>query len=314
MDSVNLGDTQGKVALVTGGNRGLGFATATRLARAGYHVVITARRVDEGARAAAELRRAVPGARVEAMPLDLASRGSVHAFVASWRERGLPLHLLLANAGIIAQDHLERSEDGLEMMFATNHLGHFLLITLLRDALVASAPARVVVVSSTMHIEGTGPGRGPAFDFDDLDAHGPYDGMVAYRNSKLANMWFTYALARRLAGTGVTVNALCPGFVPETATVKATGLQYVMFRYVFPWLPQARSVEQASAHIAWVATAAELEGRTGGFYADGAARDSSAASYDEALQERLWEASERLVALPLPERGRAADRSAAAAP
>lgn len=303
MDTTNHQETigGGQVALVTGGNRGLGFATAERLARAGYRLVITARSASDGEKAASRIRASVPGADVEALALDLARRGSVRAFARDWHASGRPLHLLVLNAGIIAQDHLERSEDGLELQFATNHLGHFLLTNLLRDVLEASAPARIVVVSSTMHIEGTGPGKGPAFDFDDLDAHaGPYDGMVAYRNSKLANMWFTYALHRRLAGTGVTVNALCPGFVPATATVKATGLQYVLFRYVFPWVPMARTVDQASKHIAWVATAPELDGRSGGFYADLAERRSSDLSYDEALQERLWAVSERLVEAPAP--------------
>jgi NAD(P)-dependent dehydrogenase (short-subunit alcohol dehydrogenase family) len=297
-------DSGRKVALVTGANRGLGLAASTRLARAGYRVVLTARDLRAGEATAEAIRREVPGAVLDVMALDLASLASVRAFAQAYRERGLPLHLLLNNAGLLTTDALARSADGHELCFATNHLGHFLLTKLLEDVLVASAPARVVVVSSTMHIEGSGPGRGPAIDFgsDDLfDASQPYDGMIAYRNSKLANMWFSYALARRLVGTGVTVNALCPGFVPSTAVPTATGMRYLLFRFVFPWVPAARTVDAAAEHIAWVATAPELDGVSGRFYTDKAERRSSEPSYDEALQERLWALSERLVAGFVPE-------------
>ena len=178
------------------------------------------------------------------------------------------------------------------MQFATNHLGHFLLTTLLEERLVASAPARVVVVSSTMHIPGGCPGKGPIFDFEDLDGHkGGYDKFVAYRNSKLANMWFAYALHRRLADRGVTVNALCPGFVPETAVPNARGLDWFLMRWVYPWMPFARTVERSSDHMAWVATSPELEGISGKFFADKAERPSSDLSHDQALQERLWQVS-----------------------
>ncbi|MEQ1502197.1 MAG: SDR family NAD(P)-dependent oxidoreductase [Myxococcota bacterium] len=302
-----------RVALVTGGSRGLGRATAERLARAGYQVVLTARSAGDGAAAAAAIRAAVPGSTVEAMALDLASTSSVRAFADQWHRRGLPLHLLLNNAGIIAPATRAVNADGLELQFATNHLGHFLLTRLLEDVLVASAPARVVVVSSTVHIEGVGPGKGPRFEWDNLDAHRDWDAMTFYRNSKLANVWFTYALARRLASRGVTVNALCPGFVPETAVATATGLQYLMFRFVLPWVPQARTVEVASGHIAFVATDPSLDGVTGRFFADSAERRSSDASYDPALQEQLWTVSESLTGLGTQPKPVMADRPAAEA-
>lgn len=284
-----------KTALVTGGSRGLGLATAKELARQGWRLVITARDQADGDAAAAEIRAVAPAARVEAWPLDLASQGSVRAFAERYLASDLPLHLLLENAGIIAQKERQLNDAGLEMQFAVNHLGHFLLTELLLERLKASAPARIVVVSSTMHIEGVGPGKPPRFEFDNLDGHRDWDGMVFYRNSKLANMWFTYALARRLEGTGVTVNSLCPGFVPATAVPRATGFEYVLFRYVFPWLPGARTVDQAAKHIGWVSTAPELEGVSGKFYADLKERPSSDRSYDQALQEQLWTVSEELV-------------------
>lgn len=294
---------QKQVAIVTGGNRGLGLATAKKLAARGFHVVLTARDERAGAAAVDEIRRDVPGARLDAMTLDLASLASVRSFAAAFRARRLPLHLLVENAGLIAAERLERSADGLEIQFATNHLGHFLLTRLLEDLLVASAPARVVVVSSSMHIPGSGPGKGPDFDYENLDASKSYDPMVFYRNSKLANVWFAYALARRLEGRGVTVNALCPGFVPATGVDRAQGLQRLLFRFVFPWLPQARTVEQAATHMTWVATAPELEGVTGKFLVDRAARPSSEESYDVAKQERLWRFSEEAVAGATPAPG-----------
>lgn len=284
-----------RTALVTGGNRGLGFATSEKLLRKGYRVILTARDRADGEQAAASLKELVPGARVEARTLDLASLASVRAFAKAFLAEESALHLLLNNAGVIAFDKLSFTADGHELQFGTNHLGHFLLSTLLEDLLVRSAPARVVVVSSTMHMPGMGPGPGVDFRFDNLDGHAGYNPTVFYRNSKLANMWFTYALARRLEGKGVTVNALCPGFVPVTASVKQKGFQRLMFRYVLPLLPQARSVEQASTHISWVATAPELEGKTGGFYVDLKEMRSSEESYDVEKQQRLWSLSERLV-------------------
>jgi NAD(P)-dependent dehydrogenase (short-subunit alcohol dehydrogenase family) len=277
-------------------NRGLGLAASRKLAKAGFHVVLAVRDVARGEAVARELRAEIEGAEVDAMALDLSSIASVDAFVQAFRARGLSLHLLLANAGLIAFDKLEKSAEGLEIQLATNHLGHFHLVTSLRDVLERSAPARVVVVSSTMHIPGTGPGKGPPFDYENVGGEKFYDPMVFYRNSKLANVWFTYAMARRLEGTGVTVNALCPGFVPETAAPTAQGLQRVLFRWVFPLLPQARTVEQGATHMAWVCTAPELDGVSGKFFADQHERRSSDASYDAEAQERLFRASEAWVA------------------
>jgi NAD(P)-dependent dehydrogenase (short-subunit alcohol dehydrogenase family) len=287
--------TDRKVALVTGGGRGLGLATAKKLGAAGYHVVVTARDLASGEATAAAIRAA--GGSAEAMSLDLASLRSVRAFAEAYRKKGLPLHLLHLNAGLMAfSPTIEKNEDGLEMQFATNHLGHFLLERELEDVLVGSAPARVVVVSSTMHIPGQGPGKGPDFDYDNLRGEKYYDAMSFYRNSKLANVWFAYALSRRLSGKGVTVNALCPGFVPATGVASVKGFQRFLFKYVFPLMPNARTVEQASDHIVWVATAPELAAVTGKFFADKKERRSSDESYDVAKQEKLWDFSERFVA------------------
>lgn len=281
-----------RVALVTGANRGLGLATATKLAAAGFRVVMTARSASSLEEAARTVKAAVPDAQLDTMTLDLASPRSVRAFAAAYRERGWPIHLLLENAGLMAFGDLQKSEDGYEMQFATNHLGHFLLTAELEDVLVRSAPARVVVVSSTMHIPGEGPGKGPDFDYENLKAEKYWDAMSFYRNSKLANVWFAYALSKRLAGKGVTVNALCPGFVPATSQDRAKGFQGFLFRWVFPHLPNARTVDVATGNIAWVCTAPELASVTGKFFADRKERRSSDESYDVEKQERLWRFSE----------------------
>ncbi|MBX7190451.1 MAG: SDR family oxidoreductase [Sandaracinaceae bacterium] len=285
-----------RVAVITGANRGLGLATARKLLTTGHRVVLAVRDLAAGRTTAARLRDEVPDADVDAMEIDLASVSSVRDFARAFRATRSPLHLLVLNAGLIAPETLRTTDEGLELQLATNHLGHFALTTELRDLLVRSAPGRVVVVSSTMHIPGTGPGKGPDFDYANLGGQKYYDPMVFYQSSKLANVWFTYAMARRLEGTGVTVNAVCPGFVPETAVPKATGLQRVLFRWVFPLLPQARTVDQGASGIAWVCDAPELEDVTGKFFTDRHERRSSDESYDVEKQERLFRESEAWVA------------------
>ncbi len=292
----SVGTKEKKVAIVTGGNRGLGLGTATKIAAEGYHVIIACRDVRAGNEAADAIRRDVPKANVEAMRLDLASLASVREFAEAYRARGLPLHLLVNNAGLIAFEKAEKSTDGYEMQFATNHLGHFLLTTLLEDVLVRSAPARVVVVSSQMHKPKFGPGKGPDFRWENVDAHEYYEAMTFYRNSKLANMWFTYALSRRLADKGVTVNALCPGFVPATGVAAAKGFNWFLFRFVFPLMPQSRTIDVATTHMAWVATSPALEGVTGKFYTDSKEITSSEESLEVSKQERLWTESLAMIA------------------
>ncbi len=283
-----------KVALVTGGNRGLGLVTAKKLGAAGYHVVVTARDLASGEAVADAIVAA--GGSAQAMRLDLSSPPSIRAFAKAYRETGLPIHLLHLNAGLMAfAKEIETNEAGFEKQFATNHLGHFLLERELEDVVVRSAPARIVVVSSTMHIPGQGPGKGPDFDFGNLRGEKYYDAMTFYRNSKLANVWFSYALSRRLEGKGVTVNALCPGFVPETGGASTKGFQRFLFKYVYPLVPNAKTAAQAAEHIVFVATSPSIEGVTGKFFADSKERPSSDESYDVAKQEKLWDFSERAV-------------------
>ncbi len=288
-----MSQSQERVALITGGNSGIGFVTAQKLAARGFHVILAARNAQTSAAAITRIQAAHPGAQVEALPLDLASFAAVLQCAAAFQAKGYPLHLLINNAGgAIAGKTASFTADGFEMTFGTNHLGHFLLTNLLLDNLKQSAPARVVTVSSQRHVPGYGGGPPPDFDYDNLKGEKYYDTRVFYNNSKLANMWFAYELQRRLAGTAVTSNAVCPGFVPVAISNRRTSLlDRFFYGQVLARMPFARSLGQASESYLVAATDPEY-GRTGGqFIVDGKAIRSSADSYDEQKAKRLWEAS-----------------------
>ncbi|MEE8346831.1 MAG: SDR family oxidoreductase, partial [Dehalococcoidia bacterium] len=197
---------QGKTVLITGANSGIGKETAVALARAGATVVFTSRDPKKGEQAAADIRRR-SGTDVTLMPLDLASFTSIRALAETFLQRYEKLHLLINNAGLVLSERTE-TEQGFETTFGVNHLGHFLLTKLLLDRIKASAPARIVNVASGAHRR-----VGGGLDFDDLQSTNGYSAFRVYGRSKLANIYFTRELARRLQGTGVTVNALHPGVV-----------------------------------------------------------------------------------------------------
>ncbi len=282
-----------RVAMITGGNSGIGFATATKLAAHGFHVIMASRNQQTSAQAIARIRARQPDARVESIPLDLASFASVRQCAAAFQAKGYPLHVLINNAGgLIPGKHARFTADGFEMTFGTNHLGHFLFTNLLRDNLTRSAPARVITVSSQLHIPEYAGGKPPDFDYDNLKGEKYYDANVFYRNSKLANMWFTYELQRRLTGTGVTSNAVCPGFVPAAIAERRTSpVERFLYKQILARMPFARSLEQASTSYMVAAADPGLEGVGGKFIVDGKERRSSEESYDEQKARRLWDAS-----------------------
>ena len=285
---------QRRVALITGGNSGIGFATASKLVAGGFHVILASRNQATSAQACGRLRAANPNASVESIPLDLASFAAVRQCAAAFQAKGYPLHVLINNAGgSIPGKHARLTADGFELTLGTNHLGHFLLTHLLLDDLQRSAPARVITVSSQLHIPGYAGGPPPDFDYDNLKGEKYYNAAIFYRNSKLANMWFTYELQRRLAGAGVTSNAVCPGFVPAAIGDRRTApIVRFLYQQILARMPFARSLEQASASYLIAATDPRLEGVGGKFIVDGKARRSSDDSYDEHKARRLWEMSE----------------------
>ena len=285
--------TPSRVAMITGGNSGIGFATVRKLTARGFHVIMASRNQQTSAQAIARIKADQPNASVESIPLDLASFASVRQCAAAFQTKDYALHVLINNAGgSIKGKQASFTEDGFEMTFGTNHLGHFLLTNLLLDNLKQSAPARVITVSSQRHIPGYGGGPGAKFDYDNLKGEKFYDSATFYNNSKLANMWFTYELQRRLTGSGVTSNAVCPGFVPEAIGDRRTSaFDRLLYRKILPRMPFARTLDQASSSYLLAATDPRWEGIGGKFIVDGNERRSSDESYDEAKARKLWDVS-----------------------
>lgn len=285
-------DLAGRTAIITGGNSGIGLETAVALASQGAHVVIAVRNAAKGAAAVADIAARSGNDTVEQMPLDLASIASIRSFAAAWLERDEPLHVLLNNAGLLMRARTTTA-DGFETTFGVNHLGHFLLTALLHDALVATGEgARVVTVSSGAH---RGARRG--LDFDDLMwERRRYSGfgMGAYSASKLANVMFTRALARRLEGTGVTANALHPGFVGSNFAREGDGgrLGDVTMRLVRPFALSPAKGALTSIHLA---SSPLVAGVTGEYFVKCAVADVTKWARDDAACDRLWSVSRELV-------------------
>lgn len=284
---------QQRIAMITGGNSGIGFAFANKLAAKGYGVILASRNQQASAKAIAQIRTAHPNACVKSIPLDLASFASVRQCAAAFQSEGYPLHILVNNAGgSVPGKQASFTQDGFELTFGTNHLGHFLLTNLLLEDLKRSAPARVITVSSELHNPAYAGGPAPDFDYDNLKGEKYYHPQVFYRNSKLANMWFAYELQRQLTGTGVTSNAVCPGFVPAAiAARRKSAIERFFFAQIMTRMPFARSLDQASESYLFAATDPALEGVGGKFIVDGKEKRSSDESYDEAKARRLWELS-----------------------
>ena len=275
--------------LITGGNAGIGKETAVGLARGGARVAITARDPAKGAAAAAEVRERVAGATVDVVALDLASFGSIRACAGEVARRYEHIDVLVNTAGLV---QLQRTltEDGFETTFGVNHLGHFLLTTLLLDRLRASAPARVVVVASHAHKSAR-----TGLRFDDLQAERSYSALGAYNRSKLANVYFARELARRLAGTGVTAKALHPGFVASRLARDgdagfAGELVMTLAR------PFALSPARGARTSIYVASSRDVADVNGQYFARCRPVAPSPVATDDAAARRLWEVSESLVA------------------
>jgi retinol dehydrogenase-12 len=282
-----------RVAMITGGNSGIGFATVSKLAKKGYFVILASRNQKKSAQAIKRIQTVDPSARLESIPLDLASFASIRQCVSEFQSRGYPLHVLINNAGgSVPGKRASFTADGFELTFGTNHLGHFLLTNLLLEDLKRSVPARVITVSSELHNPDHAGGPAPDFDYENLKGEKYYHTQIFYRNSKLANLWFAYELQRRLAGTGVTSNAVCPGFVPAAiAERRKSPIARFFYSQIMARMPFARSLEQASSSYMVAATDPNLEGIGGKFIVDGKEKRSSDESYDEEKAKHLWEKS-----------------------
>lgn len=278
----------GRVVLVTGGTSGLGAETARTLADRGASVAVVGRDRERGAAVAADLAARTDGT-VEFYRADLASQSSVHRLAAEFHERHDRLDALVNNAGTFRAERTV-TDDGVESTFAVNHLAPYLLTHDLCDLLVASAPARVVTVSSGLHTRAT-------MDFTNLQGERGYDGMRAYARSKLANVLFTYELADRLADTGVGTLAVDPGFVPTTGLTRQASLRNRLLLGAFARLPLpfTKGLEAGAATPIRAVADPDLADATGVYLSDGEMAESSEASYDEESRRRLWDVSAGLV-------------------
>ena len=282
-----------RVAMITGGNSGIGFATANKLAAKGYAVILASRNQQASGQAIVRIQTVNPDAIVESIPLDLSSFASVRQCASAFQAKGYPLHILINDAGgSVPGKQASFTIDGFELTLGTNHLGHFLLTNLLIEDLKRSTPARVVTVLSELHNPAYAGGPAPDFDYNNLKGEKYYNPQVFYRNSKLANMWFAYELQRRMTGTGVTSNAVCPGFVPAAiAARRKSPIENFFYAQIMARMPFARSLEQASDSYIFAATDAALEGVGGKFIVNCKQKRSSDDSYEEEKARRLWELS-----------------------
>lgn len=278
----------GKICVVTGATSGIGEVTARTLAQMGATVIAVGRDPQRGAATLNQIKKAVPNAQVEFMLADLSAQAQIRQLAQEFKRKYARLDVLVNNAGALFTRQQE-SVDCIEMTFALNHLGYFLLTNLLLDALKISAPSRIINISSLGH-------RRVKMDFDELEHRPRYNGLLVYRQSKLANVLFTYELTRRLAGTGVTVNAVNPGFVASNfgfdnirglrthpKVAKVMRQLYELF---------VASPEEGARTSIYLASSRDVEGVTAKYFEKQKAVPSSPESYDEATAARLWQLSE----------------------
>jgi NAD(P)-dependent dehydrogenase (short-subunit alcohol dehydrogenase family) len=277
----------GKTCIVTGASLGIGKETAAALAGMGARVVTVCRDPARGEAARADIVGQSGSSDVELMIADLSSLDEIRGLAAAYRQKHQQLHVLVNNAGAYNANRTT-TKDGFETTFGVNHLAYFLLTGLLLDVLKASAPARIINVSSMAHLRGH-------MNFDDLQSAKKYSGMKAYGQSKLANVLFTYELARRLEGTGVTANALHPGVVRTGFGKNNPGWWGALFG-VFQVVgrPFYISPAQGAATSIYLASSPEVEGVTGKYFVKCRAVDSNAESRDAAVARRLWQVSEEM--------------------
>ncbi|MEO6951107.1 MAG: SDR family oxidoreductase [Polyangia bacterium] len=273
-----------KVVLITGATAGIGRQTALELAKLGAHVIIVARNPDKKKRVVEELKQQRGNANIDSFLADLSSMHSIRELAKAVLAKYPRIDVLVNNAGAINLAR-ETTIDGYERTFATNHLAYFLLSQLLLPALEAAPSGRIVNVSSDAH-------RAGRIDFSDLQAEKSYSMFKVYGRSKLANIYFTRELARRLAGTRVTVNALHPGFVASDFLTKEGP---------WGWLKPvlnlfAISVEKGARTSIWLASSPDVQGVTGKYFYKCAEKVPRSFALDDAAAAQLWAASEKLVA------------------
>jgi retinol dehydrogenase-12 len=277
-----------RVCLVTGATNGIGYETALGLARRGARVVMVGRDAAKAQACVARIRAVVPGSAVDAHVADLSAQAEIRRLADLLRDAYPRLDVLVNNAGAIF-DRRTLTADGIERTWALDHLGYVLLTLELLDTLKAAAASgakpRIVNVASAAHYRGH-------IDFDDIEGARRYGAMRAYAQAKLGNVLFTYALARRLGGSGITVNALHPGVINTGFARNTSGLFGTAWSLMRPFLASPDKGAETSLHVA---SAPELDGVTGRYFSHSRPKPSSPESRDEAVQERVWALSLRQV-------------------
>jgi NAD(P)-dependent dehydrogenase (short-subunit alcohol dehydrogenase family) len=279
-------DMSGKLCVVTGASAGIGKETALGLAKLGATVVLVCRDTERGETASREIKRISGSDAVELMICDLSSQTSIRQFASEFKSRHDRLDVLVNNAGVFLRQR-SQTEDGIESTFAINHLGYFLVTNLLLDLLKSSAPSRIVNVASAAHRYGR-------LDLNSWVTARDYSSFGAYANSKLANVLFTYELARRLEGTGVTANCLHPGAVATSLFRRLPKILEVLIKLT------TISPQRGARTSIYLASSAEVEGVSGKYFVRRRPQRSSSASYDEQAARRLWDLSEQLAGLATP--------------
>lgn len=273
----------GRICLVTGATAGIGEVTARRLAEMGATVILVARDPARCRSAVERITAATGNERIESFVADLSSKEAIRGLAAQVKQRYDRLDVLVNNAGAIFHERRE-SVDGLEMTFALNHMGYFHLTNLLLDLLRESPSARVVNLSSSAHYMGL-------LQLDDLQATRWFFGWKVYGDSKLANLYFTYELARRLQGSRITVNAVHPGVIDSNFGSTYGGIGGRLTPLIRPFL---KDTEQGAGGPVRLASDPALEGVTGRYFSGVRESSSARRSHNRAIAERLWEISTAL--------------------
>jgi NAD(P)-dependent dehydrogenase (short-subunit alcohol dehydrogenase family) len=280
----------GKICLVTGASSGIGKATAVGLAKMGATVVMVCRDVTRGQAALTEIKRKSGNSSVDLLRADLSSQEAIRSLATEYKSKYRQLHVLINNAGVYyTKRHV--TVDGLEAMFAVNYLARFLLANLLLDIIKQSAPARIINVAGAYHAKGK-------IAFDDLQGEKDFDGQRANHQSKLADVLFTYELARRLKGTGVTVNCLHPGMVATDLIDKDQDFPR-FYKYLYKLSrPLMKSPARGAETSLYLASSPEVEGVTGQYFVNKKIAQSSPDSHNPQLAQRLWQVSAKITNMP----------------
>lgn len=268
----------GMTVIITGGNTGIGKETAIDLANRKARVIIACRSEEKGKKAEVDIRRESGSSNVHFRQLDLASFASIKKFAKEVLSEESRIDILINNAGVMFCPYI-KTEDGYETQFGVNHLGHFLLTNLLLDKIKQAPEGRIISVSSLAHT------FAPKLDLDTINSEAHYSYINAYSKSKLANVLFTKALAKRLSGTNVTANSLHPGGVDTE--LQRHSMPVLVMKFLFGWLffKTAKQGAQTTIHVA---VSEDVKGVTGEYFSDCAVKAPSKYALDEEAAEQLW--------------------------